>query len=179
MKHVLFMVAALAIHGTTLAQVAPTEPPSQATTDTAMRVAPTTDASTAVGQPDPAAAAAGKTVPPLALSWDCGDCEQNEKVIPLIHQEYAAYAKQAGFSVSETMPAIPVRISDYRQRPPGVRVMFGIMAGKDRLKVALDDHGKAVELGDTVANAWVGMDYLCAKAGSQLFSYLSTGKQEN
>lgn len=103
---------------------------------------------------------AEKQVPKLALRWDCGECEKNEKVPPLIEQTYSTRAASQGYAVSDAETA-ELAITDYRQRPPGVRVMFGIMAGKDRLGTRLTFRGKDYEVKDYSANAFQGMNSLC------------------
>ena len=41
-------------------------------------------------------------LPKLNITWDCGDCEHNDKVPPLIEQAYIAEAKKHSFAISET-----------------------------------------------------------------------------
>ena len=100
-------------------------------------------------------------VPRLVLKWDCGDCEQNEKVLPLINQEYAKEAHARGYSVSTTESA-ELSITAYRQRKPGARVMLGIFAGKDVLRTRIRFRGKEYVAKDYSANIFAGMNSLCA-----------------
>lgn len=94
------------------------------------------------------------------MSWDCGACTQNEKVLPLIEQEYAKQALAKGYTVSDSETA-ELRITEFRQRPPGMRVMFGVFAGKDVLKTVVRFRDRSFEAGDYMANAWHGMNSLC------------------
>lgn len=112
------------------------------------------------------------TVPKLNITWDCGDCEHNDKVLPLIEQAYAAEATKHSFAVSQTDVA-EVAITDIRQRPPGVRVMFGIMAGKDRLGLRIRYGGQEYTVSDTSANAIMGLNYLSESVGKKTYAELA------
>lgn len=138
-----------------LAQVAP-EP------------APAANASAAAPEP----AQAWPTVPKLNITWDCGDCERNDKVVPLIERAYAAEARKNSLAVSETDVA-EVAITDIRQRPPGVRVMFGFMAGKDRLGLRIRYLRQEYAVSDTSANAIMGLNYLSESVGKRAYAELS------
>ena len=110
-------------------------------------------------------------VPKLAVIWDCGKCEPNPKVAPLIEASYANAAIAKGFSVSKTQVA-PMTIHSYRQRPVAVRVLFGIMAGTDYLKTRVQFDGKTVLAEDYSANAIYGMNQLCDVVGQKAFAEL-------
>jgi hypothetical protein len=110
-------------------------------------------------------------VPKLQVIWDCGKCEENLKVAPLIAQAYASMAASKGFTVSTTQTAA-MTIHRYRQRPVAVRVLFGIMAGTDYLKTRVQFDGKTVIAEDYSANAMYGMDRLCDVVGPKAFAEL-------
>ncbi len=112
------------------------------------------------------------TVPSLNIVWNCGTCEHNPKIAPLIAERYADEAKKAGFSVSTTDVA-NADITDFRQRNPGLRVMFGVMGGKDRLQLKLIHNGTPVTVGDSSANTIQGQNALCADVAKQLFQLMS------
>jgi len=134
-----------------------------------------TSAETAAPAAEAAAApvaVATTTVPKLKITWDCGECEHNDAVPPLIEQAYAAEAQKHALTVSETDVA-EVTITDIRQRPPGVRVMFGFMAGKDRLGLHIQYAGHAYDVSDTSANAVMGLNHLSASVGKQAYEQLS------
>ncbi len=116
--------------------------------------------------------ARGSQVPKLIISWDCGNCTQNPKVIPLIQQAYAEEARKHGQQISKSEVA-EVSIVDFRQRNPGTRVMLGFMAGKDRLGLMIDYKGQTFSASDTSANAVQGMNHLCASAASEAYRKLS------
>jgi hypothetical protein len=99
-------------------------------------------------------------LPKLAVSWDCGACEHNEKVPPLIEKEYADYAAAHGYTVSESETADMV-IAEYHQRPPAARAMLGAFAGKDKLTTRVTFRGNKFVAKDYNANAWFGMNDLC------------------
>jgi len=105
------------------------------------------------------------------MRWDCGDCTKNEKVLPLIEQTYTERATGQGYSVGDGETAELV-ITDYRQRPPGVRVMFGIMAGKDRLGTRLTFRGKDYVVKDYSANAFQGMNSLCEAVAQEALKHV-------
>lgn len=117
-------------------------------------------------------AQARATVPRLNITWDCGDCEHNDKVVPLIEQAYAAEAEKNSLTVSETDVA-EAAIVDIRQRPPGVRVMFGVMAGKDRLGLRIRYLGQEYTVSDTSANAIMGLNHLSESVGKRAYAELS------
>lgn len=120
----------------------------------------------------PAAAPAPATVPKLHIVWDCGECEHNEKVPPLIEQAYAEEAQEHSATVSETEVA-EVTITDIRQRPPGVRVMFGVMAGRDRLALRIRYRDRDDEVKDTLSNIIQGLNSLSASVGRKAYAALS------
>ena len=120
-------------------------------------------------------AAAANTVPKLNIVWDCGKCEVNEKVIPLIEDFYRAEAAKRGLTVSDT-ETVDAKIHDFRQRPPGVRVMAGIMAGKDRLGLTLNYKSEEIVVKDYSANAMQGMNALCESVAKQAVGILADKK---
>ena len=137
------------------------------------------DAPAAVEPAAPAKASkalAANELPKLVLRWDCGGCEHNEKVFPLIEQTYASDAAAAGFTVSESETA-DVVITAYRQRPPAARVMLGFMAGRDTLKTRVSFRGKDSVAGDYSANAFQGMNALCAAVAKKAMSQILSGMQ--
>ena len=119
-------------------------------------------------------------LPRLALSWSCKDkaCTRNEKVAPLIEQAYAAAAAKGGYAVSETDSAA-FEITDFRQRSPGTRVMLGLFAGKDRLAVHGNYHGKDVAAEDSSGNVVQGMDHLCASVGRKVYAAVLAQARED
>lgn len=125
----------------------------------------------------PAGALAPHQLPKLVLRWDCGKCEQNAKVLPLIEQGYAAEAAAAGYTISESETA-ELAITEYRQRPPGMRVMFGMMAGKDALTTRVTFRGNTLVAKDYSLNVFQGMNSLCSavakKVSAQLMATLKT-----
>lgn len=168
MKTARLAFLALALVGAATASAQDTTSPAAAAP--VAPAAAATPAATAT-PPDAAPAAAG-TVPGLAITWDCGTCEHNDKVPGLIEAGYAEAAQKHGMTVSTTDVA-EVAITDIRQRPPGVRVMFGIMAGKDRLAVRVRYNGQEYTAGDTSANAVMGLNYLSGSVGKRMFNALT------
>jgi hypothetical protein len=147
--------------------------------------APAATSSTAPDSPaaaEPAAPAAASRVlaarelPKLVLRWDCGACEHNEKVFPLIEQTYASDAAAAGYTVSESETAELV-ITAYRQRPPAARVFLGFMAGRDILKTRVSFRGKESVAADYNANAFQGMNNLCAAVAKKAMTQIMSGLQ--
>lgn len=120
----------------------------------------------------PAAASAQATVPKLHIVWDCGECEHNDKVPPLIEQAYVEEARKHSATVSETEVA-EAAITDIRQRPPGVRVMFGVMAGRDRLALRIRYRDQDHEVKDTSSNIIQGLNSLSASVGRKAYAQLS------
>ncbi|MES9943062.1 MAG: hypothetical protein ABW104_19905 [Candidatus Thiodiazotropha sp. 6PLUC2] len=119
----------------------------------------------------PLYAAHGANVPKLNITWNCGSCTHNEKIIPLIQQAYRKEAQSSGQSVSSTEIA-EVEIIEFRQRNPGVRVMFGVMAGKDRLGLRINYKGNEYYTSDYSANVVQGMNHLCAAVASETYQKL-------
>jgi hypothetical protein len=135
---------------------------------------PTTEAAQTAPQTQEAQdtkAPAGKQkiqLPKLIIKWQCKNCTENEKVAPLIESSYIGSAAKNGYSVSATETA-ETEITDFRQRPPGVRVAFGVFAGKDRLAVRTTYHGKEFIAQDYSANSFFGMDSLCESVAKKLY----------
>jgi hypothetical protein len=124
------------------------------------------------------AAAPGSTLPPntvprLRIVWNCGDCERNDKVIPLILQSYREAASRQGRTVSDAETA-EAWIVDFRQRNPANRSLFGIMGGKDRLGLKIRFRGRVYDASDYSANAVFGMNHLCETVGKETFSQIRT-----
>ena len=118
---------------------------------------------------DGGAAARPLQLPKLAISWNCKDCKQNDKVPPLIESAYAAAAAKAGYAVSET-ESVDIDITDFRQRSAGTRVMLGLFAGKDRLALRGNYHGQAVTAEDSSGNAVQGFNHLCEAVGRKMYA---------
>ena len=117
-----------------------------------------------------------KQVPNLIISWDCGSCVQNDKVIPLIEEDYKNIAAAKGYTVSVSETA-EVVITAYRQRNPGMRVMFGVFAGKDTLATRITFRDKNFLAKDYSANAITGMNSLCASVTQKVFNQIVTSIQ--
>lgn len=116
----------------------------------------------------------GMQVPKLAIHWDCKEaCTVNEKVAPLIEKGYADAAMKQGYAVSDSETAEMV-ITDYRQRPPGARVMLGFLAGRDRLGVRIVYHAQERKAEDYYANSWLGMNSLCESVAQKSYSEIVT-----
>lgn len=139
--------------------------PAQAQTAPAT-AEPTTETSTPVKTETAAPVQTLPMVPKLSISWACGECEKNEKVPPLIEAAYAAEAKKNGMAVSDADVA-EVTITDIRQRPPGIRVAFGIFAGKDRLGLRIRYKDQEYTVSDYSANVMQGLNHLCESVGKQ------------
>ena len=137
----------------------------------------TSPTATLSSEAEPGQADKSPSVPKLNIVWDCGECEHNDKVPPLIEQAYAAQAHENSFTVSETDVA-EVAITDIRQRPPGVRVMFGFMAGKDRISLRIRHNGAELSVSDTSANAVMGLNHLSESVGTQAFEQLSQAPRQ-
>ncbi|MES2952014.1 MAG: hypothetical protein V4858_26105 [Pseudomonadota bacterium] len=156
----------------------PVTPPEQTVTTTTTTTAEPAAAATApsVAPKEAKPALASKQIPKLVIRWDCGDCEVNDKVSPLIEKNYASKAAAKGYEVSDNETAEMVVIK-YRQRPPGVRVMFGAMAGKDILETRITFRGKEYLAGDYMANAWHGMDSLCESVAQLTMDHMLANAQ--
>lgn len=148
----------------------PVAAPVAAPAPVALEAAPVAAASGPV-QIGTRAGLAPMEVPKLQVIWDCGKCEENLKVAPLIMLAYANMAASKGFTVSATQTAA-MTIHRYRQRPVALRVMFGLMAGTDYLKTRVEFDGKTVIAEDYSANAMYGMNRLCDVVGQKAFSEL-------
>lgn len=119
---------------------------------------------------------ADRQIPKLLIRWDCGDCEMNAKVAPLIEKQYADKAGAKGYAVSDSETAEMVVVK-YRQRPPGARIMFGFMAGKDILETRITFRGKEFLAGDYSANVMQGMDSLCETVAQMALDKMTASLQ--
>lgn len=137
--------------------------------DAASSPAPAGDA---VAVAAPAATLRAMQLPQVTVRWACGDCTQNDKVAPLIASDYEAEANKKGYTVSNTESA-EIVITEYRQRPPAMRVMFGVFAGKDKLATKVIFRGKEYQADDYSANAFSGMNGLCASVAKTVASQLT------
>jgi hypothetical protein len=150
--------------------------PANTNSDTSVADKPATDSV----QPAPPsitpspvqATLADHQVPKISLRWDCGECKHNEKVFPLLTENYRDEAIAKGYSVSETETA-EVAITQFRQRPPGLRVMFGAFAGRDKLSTRITFRGKEYVVEDYEANAFIGMNGLCLSIAQKAFKQIS------
>jgi hypothetical protein len=105
-------------------------------------------------------------LPKLSIKWECGDCAHNEKIIPLIEQEYKNQALAKGYVISNNEVA-EVAITGFRQRNPGMRVMFGFMAGSDSLSTRITFRGKELVAQGHTGAAGRGMNFLCEYVTNQ------------
>lgn len=99
-------------------------------------------------------------LPRLKVRWECGDCSPSPKVIEALETAYAKAAAGRGVAVSDNVTA-ELTITEFRQRPPALRVLVGILAGKDVLKASLNYRGRTYQAEDYSANAWTGMNRIC------------------
>jgi hypothetical protein len=150
------IIALAAFASTACAQVADQPKANEAS--------PTTTVSTA--------SLGAKQIPTLSVKWACGDCEQNEKVAPLIVSDYESQAAQKGYRVSDAETA-EIVITQYRQRTPAMRVMLGVFAGKDKLATKILFRGKEYRADDYSANAFSGMNSLCESIAKMAFSQIA------
>jgi hypothetical protein len=97
-------------------------------------------------------------------------------VIPLIEEDYKNIAAAKGYTVSVSETAEMV-ITAYRQRNPGMRVMFGVFAGKDTLATRITFRDKNFFAKDYSANAITGMNGLCASVTQKVFNQIVTSIQ--
>jgi len=107
-------------------------------------------------------------VPALEIEWNCGDCKPNEKVPPLIQSAYSAAAGAQHVGVVDG-DKVHVSITEFRQRNPALRSLFGVMAGKDSMAVTLTWHGKQATAREYEANAFHGMNAIAESVGKQAF----------
>lgn len=114
-----------------------------------------------------------RQVPSLAIDWQCGGCAQNEKVPPLILAGYNMEAAKEGYTVSAAETAT-VSIVDYRQRPVGLRIAFGFMAGSDRLGTKIGFRGQTLQAASSTAMAVKGMNAVSEEVGRRAFTQLRT-----
>lgn len=143
----------------------------QAPQDTQAATAPASEAPAKTGTAPQRPEA--KTVPALEIVWNCGKCEQNPKIVPLIQERYAMEANEAGYTVSSDA-RIAAEIVDFRQRNPGMRIMFGVMSGKDRLQLKLIHNGVEHTVGDSSANIIQGQNALCADVARQIYKLVTS-----
>ncbi len=147
--------------------------PASGSEAAAPQAAATTEAKPAVTS---TASLLERQVPRLTLRWDCGDCEPNDKVFPLIEKTYADKAAAKGYTVSDAETA-DIVVTKYRQRPPATRVLFGFMAGKDILETRVTFRGTDFSAGDYSANAMQGMNFLCETVAQQSLDKLLVNLQ--
>lgn len=110
-------------------------------------------------------------VPNLVIRWNCGDCVVNDKVSPMITGAYVSAAVAKGYAISNSETAV-MTITKYHQRPPAMRVMFGIFAGHDLLKTETSFGGATVVVNDSSANIMQGMNALAESVGRGTFKKL-------
>lgn len=108
-------------------------------------------------------------VPKLVVGWNCEKCHPaNPKVPPLVEQFYKEAAARDGRAVDEGS-VVDGAITTFRQRNPGLRVMVGIMAGKDKLILTVTYKGTTFTAGDYSANAIEGMNALCESVAKDIY----------
>ena len=122
----------------------------------------------AVESAPPGATAGAAGVPALEIEWNCGNCKPNDKVPALIQSAYAAAAGASHVGVVDA-DAVHVTITEFRQRNPAMRSLFGVMAGKDSMAVKLSWHGKQATAREYEANAFHGMNAIAESVGKQTF----------
>jgi hypothetical protein len=131
-------------------------------------------AASAVVQSGTPSTLSSREVPTLAIVWNCGECTKNPKAAPLIVATYEKAAKARGFSVSSAETAT-MTITHFRQRSPGVRVMFGILAGHDAVSTQIVAGDKTFTVNE-VSRGWGGIDSVLTKVGTNAFTSVALGK---
>lgn len=116
--------------------------------------------------------AATHEMPKLSIRWECGQCATNPKVIPLIQQNYLEQVRKHNQTLASKNGA-EVVITDFRQRPPGARVMLGGFAGKDRLGVSIRYKGKSFVASDSAVTIMNGMNSLCKSVAQSAYRQLA------
>ena len=114
-------------------------------------------------------AASSDGVPELQIEWDCNECKPNEKVPPLIQSGYAGAAGAGKISIVDG-DKVRVKITEYHQRNPALRSLFGFMAGKDEMTVSVSWHGRQATAHDYAANAFQGMNSIAESVGKKTFA---------
>jgi hypothetical protein len=112
-------------------------------------------------------------IPALEIEWSCGECKPNEKIPPLIQSAYAGAAGAGKITIVDGDP-VHVKISQFHQRNPALRSLFGFMAGKDEMTVTVSWHGKQATAHDYEANAWHGMNAIAESVGKKTFAAVRT-----
>ncbi|HEX5682578.1 MAG TPA: hypothetical protein VFY73_00975 [Ideonella sp.] len=144
------------------AQTTPEAPAADPAPSTTAAAAPTA----------PAAAATKGQLPKLVIKWQCKEaCTANDKVPPLIEEAYAKAVAKGGYTLSDSETA-EVTIVDFRQRPPGVRLGLGFLAGKDRLGVSISYRGKEMTASDYSASTVQGMNSLSESVGKRSYEQI-------
>lgn len=118
------------------------------------------------------ALAAPGEIPELSIRWNCGDCEVNPKVIPLIQQTYREIASTHQMKISSREKAEAV-ITEYRQRPPAARVLLGAFYGTDRLSMTIKYHGTSFVAKDSAATVINGMNAVCKNVAQSAYKQLN------
>lgn len=111
---------------------------------------------------------AQKQVPALKISADCGVCQVRAGIPSLINEGYASAASSAGAKV-QTDSQADVTIVSYSDRNDAARMIAGVFAGKDEIKVSVKYAGTVFSVEDYYRNAWLGIDHLAKKIGEMIF----------
>lgn len=113
-----------------------------------------------------------RQVPKLVIQWSCGTCTHNAKVPGLVEAAYQKAAQESGYSVSDVEVA-QFSIVRFNQRPPAMRILFGMFAGKDLMTAETLFRGQTVVAEDWEMNTIFGMDNVSTDVGTKTFKLLS------
>lgn len=103
----------------------------------------------------------------------CDVCAVSEDVIKAIE---LGYAKALGST--PTGGELEVRISEIIQREAGARIMFGAMAGKDRISATFILTGETQVVEDTARSAVCGIECVGKNIGQQIAEKVAPEKVE-
>lgn len=112
------------------------------------------------------------SLPKLNIVTDCGECAVGDNVKADIEKAYAEQAQKAGLPIN-TEETAQFRITEYAERSGSARILFGRMAGKDRIKANLNYKDVQHEVEDTARSAMNGIGAVAAEVGKQTYAKLS------
>lgn len=110
-----------------------------------------------------------QAAPALELSFNCGECAPSEAVKDAIQQGYAEAMAKAG-RAPNPQAKVTLNVVEYAERSSGARILFGVFAGKDKIRGTVMANGTEFEVEDTAVTTFNGIETVARNIGEAVFA---------
>lgn len=109
----------------------------------------------------------GTVIPMLNMQFDCGDCQQDNKIKALVEGSYIDQAELEKATIDETK-TIAYKVSHFRSRGKA-RFFIGALAGADNIAGTVSCNGDFHLVSDTAISAVNGIESVARNVGKDAY----------